>query len=346
MTDRLTELITRFKDLRIIVFGDFMLDEYLFGEISRVSREAPVLILRYQGTQTLPGGAANTLANVAALGARAIPIGYVGNDQHGRSLHELWPRSVNLDHLYKDASFSTTCKTRILAGSFHSYQQQVVRIDYEHKLELSQKHETRIIDALNDLCRSADALIISDYSLGNLTRSLQRESVRIAREASIPVIVDSRDHPAEYPEATCVTPNITEIEASIGHSLGHDLAPLERTGNELRRKWDVESLLVTRGKLGMSLFLNESCHHIPPFGSAEAVDVSGAGDTVAATCATTLAAGGSFYNAAVLANCAGGLVVMKKGTATVSAAELTTAARQLEKVFPHPGTQEKRFTEK
>ena len=338
MTNRFKEVISRFKDLRIVVFGDFMVDEYLFGEISRVSREAPVLILKYQETRTRPGGAANTLANVAALGASAIPVGFIGDDLRGHSLPDLWPKAVELRHLYRDPSFATTCKTRILAGSFHSFQQQVVRIDYEHTLELSSEQETRIINTLTDLCQSADALIISDYSLGNLSALLQREAVQIARKAGIPAIVDSRDHPSKYSEATCVTPNITEIEAFIGHSLGHDLAPLEETGKELRRRWKVESLLVTRGKLGMSLFLNESCHHIPPFGSAEAVDVSGAGDTVAATCTTVLAAGGSCYDAAVLANCAGGLVVMKKGTATVSASELVAAVDQLGEVARSPRT--------
>lgn len=336
MIDRFTELIGRFKDLRVIVFGDFMVDEYLFGEISRVSREAPVLILKYQETRTRPGGAANTLANVAALGACAIPVGFIGADLRGQSLPDLWPEKVNLDHLYRDPAFATTCKSRILAGSFHSYQQQVVRIDYEHKFELSKEHEARVVDALQRLCRSADALIISDYSLGNLTPRLQREAVLIARDAGIPAIVDSRDHPAGYPEATCVTPNITEIDAAIGRSLGHNLSPLEKAGRQLRREWKVESLLVTRGKLGMSLFFDDDCRHISPFGSAEAVDVSGAGDTVAATCATALAAGGSFYEAAILANCAGGLVVMKKGTATVPATELIAAATQLGRdIHPH-----------
>jgi len=339
-------LIIRFKDLRVVVFGDFMVDEYLFGEISRVSREAPVLILRYQETKTRPGGAANTLANVADLGACATPVGFVGDDARGRLLGDLWPPSVKLDYLYREPLFSTTCKTRILAGSFHSYQQQVVRIDYEHKIELDHEHEKRIVESLRDLCPSSDALIVSDYSLGNLTPALRREAVLTGRRAGIPVVVDSRDHSARYPEATCVTPNITEVESSIGESMSHDLSILEKTGAELRRRWQVESLLVTRGKLGMSLFLDGGFYHIPPFGSADAVDVSGAGDTVAATCATALAAGASFYEAALLANCAGGLVVMKKGTATVATDELLEAVKKLEETPVHPERDRKGLMER
>jgi rfaE bifunctional protein kinase chain/domain len=320
-------LINSFPDRKLIVVGDFLIDEFVFGEISRVSREAPVLILKYQETQVCPGGAANTVANAAALGARVLAVGVIGDDSSGEQLLSLWPPSVDPGAVIRSRRFRTTRKTRILAGSFHSYRQQVVRIDYEDTVKLDRVDEEKLLQSVTDLIPGADAIILSDYSLGSINSTLGKEVIRLGRAAGLPVVVDSRDHPSRYPGATTVTPNITEVENTLEVSIGPDTHQLEAVGFRTLRDWQMEALLVTRGKLGMSLFTADRSVHLPAHGSADAVDVTGAGDTVAATYATALAAGASFEAAARLANIAAGLVVMKKGTASVSMAELEEALR-------------------
>lgn len=318
-------LLERFDTVRLVVLGDFLIDEFQFGEISRVSREAPVLILHYQETRICPGGAANTVANAAALGARVLPIGVVGDDRGADELMELWSDNVDTTAMLREASVRTTRKSRILAGSFHSFQQQVVRMDYETPVPRHPGREKKILATLDDALSETDALIISDYSLGNITTRIKRGALTAASKRGVPVIIDSRDHPSTFPGATTVTPNITEVEASLRRVIGQDRDKLEKYGELARKRWQVEALLVTRGKLGMSLFTSSGILHLRAHGSEEAVDVTGAGDTVAATYATSVAAGAAFESAARLANVSAGLVVMKKGTATVTRDELANA---------------------
>jgi rfaE bifunctional protein kinase chain/domain len=310
--ERLAALLEHFDRVRLVVLGDFLIDEFLFGEISRVSREAPVLILHYQETRICPGGAANTVANAAALGARVLPIGIVGDDR-------------GADQLIREPGAQTTRKSRILAGSFHSFQQQVVRMDYEAPIPYRPPWERKVLANLSAALEQADALVISDYSLGNITGRIRRAAMATARRSGIPVIIDSRDHPSAFPGATTVTPNISEVEATMRRVIGENLEKLEKYGELARRRWKVDTLLVTRGKLGMSLFTPSGIVHIRAHGSDDAVDVTGAGDTVAATYATSLAAGADFESAARLANVSAGLVVMKKGTSTVTRDELANA---------------------
>lgn len=320
--DRLQRLTRDFDRVSVAVVGDFLIDEFTFGEIARVSREAPVLILRYRETRTHPGGAANTVANVAALGARVIPVGVVGDSADGEELLSLWPANVETGYLLRPPGVSVTRKVRILAGSFHSYRQQVVRLDYEHPLQLERSQARELAARFRAALERVQAVIISDYSLGTLTSGFGKRLVQAARNAGVPVVVDSRDRPQAFRGATTATPNITEVEAALGKTIGQDPELLERWGARAREQWELDALLITRGKLGMSLFSAGEVCHIPPFGLQEAVDVTGAGDTVAAVYATALAAGAGFREAAELANIAGGLVVLKKGTATVSRAEL------------------------
>ncbi len=324
---RLVELIERFPETSVVVLGDFILDEFVFGEIARISREAPVLILSYQETRSAAGGGANAAAGVAALGGRALPIGVLGSDEAAGKLLSCWPESMDKSGVWREPGGLTTRKTRILAGSFHSFRQQVVRLDHEHPLRLSPQQEDRLANAFRERLDGADAVILSDYGLGTLTPGLRRTAIEAARRLSKPVVVDSRFEPAGYPGATSATPNITEVEESLGRRIGHEIEAIDRTGAEVRRQWKLDALLVTRGKLGMSLFEAERVVHIPAHGIEEAVDVTGAGDTVIATYTTALAAGGSFEEAARLANCAGGVVVGKKGTATVSREELLEAVQ-------------------
>jgi rfaE bifunctional protein kinase chain/domain len=325
--ERLLEILGDLPGSRILVFGDFMLDEFVFGEISRVSREAPVLILKHREAICRPGGAANTVANAASLGVEVVPVGFLGDDTWAETLLSLWPNEVDKRAVFRSSRFHSTCKSRILAGSFHSFRQQVVRIDREYPLELGSAHERKLAKALEELAPTAKGIIVSDYSLGNSTRSLRRLLTRLGHQFSIPVVVDSRDDPAGYPGATTVTPNITEVETVLSSHIGLDLEKLESTCRSLLGIWEVDALLVTRGKHGISLFDQQRSAHIPAFGGQDVVDVTGAGDTVAATYTAALAAGASFEQAARLANYAGGLVVMKKGTATTNLAELRAAVR-------------------
>ncbi len=305
-----------------------MLDEFVMGEISRVSREAPVLILKYVDSQFCPGGAANTVANAAALGARVFPVGLLGDDDWSRQLTDLWPENVSREGVIRDPMVRTTKKARILAGAFHSTRQQVVRMDYEHHLLLTGEQEKNLLGRLKKILPSVHALIISDYGLGNLNRKTRKEAIKLAREFSIPVIVDSRDNSAAYPGATAVTPNISEVEAALGVQIGSDLEKIKKICSPLVGKWNIESLLVTMGKLGLALVEKERFTHIPAWGEEAAVDVSGAGDTVVSTYTCALAAGAGILEAANLANIAGGLVVMKKGTSTISPSELIESLKK------------------
>ena len=328
MKNDLKQLIETFTQLKILVLGDFILDEFIFGEISRVSREAPVLILNYQSTETVAGGGANTVANVASLGAEVIPLGFLGDDPSADLLFSAWPEGMDKRYVFQDATFQTTRKARILAGSFHSFRQQVVRMDYQNPYHLQEHHERKMLESLTELVPQVDAVILSDYSLGNITERVRKAALKLAAQHSKLLVVDSRDSPHIYKGATSITPNITEIEAALALPIGHDLSLLQEVGARLVQEWQLQALLVTRGKLGMSLFVEDSFTHIPIYGSDEVVDVTGAGDTVTASYCTALAAGGSFEQAARLANYAAGLVVMKKGTATVSSTELIQATQK------------------
>ena len=316
------EILDSFPRVSIAVLGDFMLDEFLMGEISRVSREAPVLILKYVDSQFCPGGAANTVANTASLGAGVFPIGMVGNDEWGAKLISLWPANVSREGIIQEPGVKTTKKTRILGGAFHSTRQQVVRMDYENPLDLTAAREKQLIERLRTILPRVDALIISDYSLGNLSRAVRETAIEMGRSRGIPVVVDSRDNSACYPGATAVTPNISEVEESLGIEIGSSLGRIRKSCSPLPAKWQIDTLLVTMGKLGLSLVEESRFTHIPAWGKEAAVDVSGAGDTVVSAFTCALASGADSLKAAILANVAGGLVVMKKGTAVVSRQEI------------------------
>ena len=325
MSPHIHQLLSRFNDLRILVWGDFLLDQFVYGDISRVSREAPVLILKYLNTVSRPGGAANTVANVFNLGAGVIAAGFIGDDDGADRLLSVWPKQLDTRCVLREPNFRTTRKQRILAGSPHSVRQQVVRVDHEYSYGLKSAHEDRMEAILKGWIPQVDAVIVSDYSLGNVTDRLRTVVLEEARPLGTPVVVDSRDDPGGYPGATTVTPNITEVETAIGERIESDLERLERIGSDLRKQWALDSLLITRGRHGMSLFEKGALTHITIHGSDEVADVTGAGDTVTATYTSALAAGATFLEAARLANVAAGLVVMKRGTGTVDPVELRNA---------------------
>ena len=314
----------------MLVAGDLIADEFIFGQVSRISREAPVLILKYDATDVVPGGAGNAANNVAALGARAALAGLVGADAEGRRLLASFPKAVDRRRVSRLNGYRTPVKTRILAGGAHSAKQQIVRIDREPGWPVSEDASRAFAKTLMPALDGCDAVLLSDYGAGLVTPALAA-TIRAAvakrsRRRSIPVLVDSRYRLGDYRELTTCTPNESEVEQLLGISIGDDAKRLEKAGRALLKRTRMQAVLITRGSRGMALFEpGTPTSHIPIFGSDEVADVTGAGDTVIATFALALAAGGSFYEAARLANYAGGLVVMKRGTATVSARELADA---------------------
>lgn len=314
---RLVEIVRSFADRRIVVIGDAIADQFVYGNISRVSREAPVFILRHEQTTTVPGGAANCAMNLAALGARVSLIAVVGADEAGKELRaKLEAAGVDVGGVIVSEKIQTTTKVRILAGQSHSNRQQVIRIDYEGK---SLDDGELITKALTEKLAAAEALIISDYNYGVIDDRV----IGLIRESTKkPVLVDSRFRLSELTGFTAATPNEDEVEHLIGESIT-STEQLEHAAKTLKQKLNHEALLVTRGAQGMLLLASDAEPlHIPAVGSQQSVDVTGAGDTVIATFALAVASDASFADAAHLANYAGGLVVMKRGTASISAAEL------------------------
>ena len=329
LAERLAALVRSFPERRIVVVGDMVADQFLYGEISRVSREAPVLILRHERTETVPGGAANCAANLASLGGRAAIVGVVGGDEAGRALlQKLGAAGVDCGGVVVSSGARTTTKVRILAGQAHSTKQQVIRVDYEGEPVSDEGVRAELLLRVRRAASSADALIVSDYNYG----AACEETVGFLREAAgrgeKPVLVDSRFRLPDFPGFTSATPNEDEVEHIVGERL-EGAAALAAAGEQLRARLGYDSLLVTRGSKGMLLLEKGAAPlRIEAVGAREAVDVTGAGDTVIATYTLALASGASAADAARLANYAGGLVVMKRGTACVNAQELLTSLNQ------------------
>lgn len=320
---RLLELIASFPRQTITVIGDFVVDEYVTGEISRVSREAPVLILRHQKTEIVPGGGANAANNLAALGARVLPVGAVGDDAAGYALVDYFrEKGVNVSGLIRVRNGNTTTKTRFLARWSHTARQQVLRVDRENDEPLPESVTAQIGKKVRACIAKSHGVLVSDYGAGSVTPELVK---RIGAKVAT---LDSRYRLLEYRRAgfTAATPNEPELEALYHTRIGKDEKKLERLGQQALRALGLRALLVTRGKDGMVLFeRGKAPHRISVYGAEDAVDVTGAGDTVIAVFTLALAAGASFVEAAHLANYGGGIVVMKRGTATVSRAELEAA---------------------
>ncbi len=328
-TDRLSllSIAEKFSRQRIVLLGDLVADEFIYGEIARVSREAPVLILKQREKKVVPGGGANAVNNLAALGAKAIPVGVVGDDETGQALLRYFQsREISTRSILQLRNYVTPTKSRILGGLAHWQRQQIVRLDREPAHPLSREIRKKLSRRVAPLLRSASAVLISDYGYGSTDA---REVGFVRRRArGLPVTLDSRFDLSTYTNLTAATPNEPELEEAFGEKVGNNLAVLHRLGKKLLRRQSLEALLVTRGRDGMVLLEpRRAPHHMAVFGSDQAVDVTGAGDTVIATFTLALASGASFLHAAQLANVAGGLVVMKRGTATVTASELKEAIR-------------------
>ncbi len=343
--ERLLALVDAFGSRRVLVVGDLVADEFIYGEVARISREAPVLILKYDASEIVPGGGGNAANNVAALGGLARLVGVVGTDMEGRRVVSAFPRGVSTSDIVRARGYRTPVKTRILAGGVHSAKQQVVRIDREADWPVSNDLRRRLADRIARATAQCDAVLLSDYGSGLVTPALAAAIVkalaRRARRRPVPVLVDSRYRLLDFRGLTACTPNESEVEQVLGIRIDDDPAKLERAGRLLLQRTRMQAVLITRGSRGMALFQpKRETVHIAIHGSDQVTDVTGAGDTVIATFTLALASGASFYEAARLANYAGGIVVMKRGTATVTAGELADAVSGDHDITPEHWSQE------
>lgn len=315
---KLTAALPRFERARVLVVGDLMLDEYIWGAVSRISPEAPVPVVQVRSESVRLGGAANVAANVRALGAQVSLVGVVGNDVAGeRLVHELERIGIKGDAVLVDRGRATTIKTRVVAGSQH-----VVRFDREAVADLPASGVRALSGRLRNLLPEADALVISDYGKGVITGPLVRALLPLARRHRVPVVVDPKLALFRfYRRVAVITPNHHEAAAAAARPIRSE-DDLVAVGKMLRARLDTDNLLMTRGEQGMSLFERDgTVTHIPAV-AKEVYDVTGAGDTVVATVALGLAARLPVRQVAMLANQAAGVVVGKVGTATVSREEL------------------------
>lgn len=306
-----TQLLERLTTAKILVVGDVMLDRYWFGEVARISPEAPVPVVRVTRSEERPGGAANVALNIASLGATSVLLSVIGDDEAGTTLESLLTASAIESHLYRDASIDTTVKLRVIGR-----QQQLLRIDFEttpdHEVLLSK------LSRFSDLLKSVDLVILSDYGKGGLKHI--ETMIQQCRNAGIPVLVDPKgDDYRRYRGATLLTPNTSEFRQVAGP--WKDDEAMAKKAENLRQELGLDALLVTRSEEGMTLYQAGAVTHEPAL-AREVYDVSGAGDTVIATLGVALASGLSLTEAVRLANRTAGIVVGKLGTATVSQQEL------------------------
>ena len=331
LQSRLISLAEQFDGRRIVVVGDIIADEYMYGRLSRLSREAPVPILSYDGTMVVPGGAANAASNVATLGGQADLVGLAGRGAVDRKVIRALPSQVDTARLVRPAGYHVPVKTRILAGGQHSTRQQIVRVDRDSS-PIDSTISREFGRAANAALGGADAVIISDYGSGLITpelvERLKTKLTKHRRRRKVPIVVDSRYNLIRFRGCTACTPNQAEVEASLGISIDDNPRNLEAAGRLLLKRTRARGVVITRGSRGMAVFVpGRRTDHISIYGSDEVADVTGAGDTVIATLTLALSAGASLYEAACLANYAGGLVVLKRGTATASRDELIAAIR-------------------
>ena len=313
----------------IVVYGDIVADRFVYGTPKRISREAPVLILRQYREDILLGGAGNAINNILALGGLPIPVSVVGNDTEGRALIDtLTAQGVDCSGVLRVDRYKTPTKVRILGGMPHSTRQQIVRYDIEDRLEIMENEAQQFAWLLRDQMAICHAALISDYGYGVVNPSLAANLTGFAKGKA--VTLDSRYDLLRYPDVTAATPNEEEAAAAAGISLYDDDKNGENVdfvAQTLQQSLDCDAILITRGSRGMALFERSAAKplFILVYGTDQVADVTGAGDTVIATFTLALAAGASYAEAAKLANYAGGIVVMKMGTATVSNEELRHA---------------------
>ncbi|MBX5481817.1 MAG: bifunctional hydroxymethylpyrimidine kinase/phosphomethylpyrimidine kinase [Myxococcaceae bacterium] len=316
----LVSIARAFPKKRILVIGDLVADHYIFGETDRISREAPVLIVRYERSEVKLGGGANAAANVRSLGGQVTVVGALGRDEMGRRMRRLFGEVGISVRAASGAGVETETKTRIYAGGVNTKRQQMLRLDRGARTQLPQRVRAALAREVARAARDADAVLVSDYGAGVVGDEVRGVLKGLSRDG-LPVCVDSRYALREFVGFGVCKPNEPELEQLLGIPVRTE-ADLLRAGAEARRRLECGALVVTRGRSGMAVFTAEGARLIAAHGDAEAVDVTGAGDTVIAALTLSLAAGADVERAARIANVAGALVVQKPGTATVAHAEL------------------------
>ncbi len=328
-TKTLAKILEKFSRLRIVVLGDLMLDEYVFGATTRISREAPVLILKHERTLSLPGGGANPVSNIASLGAEALPVGVLGTDRAGETLRDLFKeKGVDVGGIVGEPGRVSPVKIRVLAGDHNTARQQVIRSDHLAEHPRLPATEKAVLAALEARLKGADGLIVSDYGNGLITPAVLRFVNGLARKLpKLVTCVDSRYQLGEYRGVTAMVPNETEAAPAAGYE---DFGPddLDKIGRRLLSRTKAKQVLITRGSRGMSLFKAGRREDIGVLGGTQIVDVNGAGDSVAACFTLALAAGASSSQAMQLANAAGGVAVMQAGPASVTRDQIISLLRK------------------
>ena len=316
-------LINKLKNINILIIGDMVADVYLKGNISRVSREAPVLVLEHAGEKVVPGGAANVVHNIATLGGQAFAVGLIGNDKAGSGLRAILNnKNVETTGLIFEENRPTITKTRIIAGGSATVSQQIVRIDQEMKSPILSQTEKNLINILNQVIDKIDAVVLSDYGSGMLSDKIRSFIIESCQEKNIKTIVDSRYDILKFEGVSFVKQNEAEAAKAVGFELTNEDAVVT-AGKILLEKLQAEGIIISRGEQGMSLIQdNGEIHHIPVVDKSEVFDVSGAGDTAVAAFILAIASGAKPVEATKIANFAAGIAVRKLGTATVSNEEL------------------------
>jgi len=323
----LLSLIDNFAQKKIAVWGDFILDEYIIGTTRRISREAPVLILSYKNKEFSLGGAGNSVLNIKALGAHPLPAGFIGPDDSGKKIiRMLKQKGISTEYLLVDKDYQTPIKTRILAGEETTRKQQILRIDREEKVSDSKMLKQKIRKNLKSIRDKISALLISDYNYFTVKEDVFNQILPEFKKKNIPVTLDSRFRLLNFKGITFSSPNEPEVEHALQIEINDDPQQVNQAGSLLLKQTKATALLITRGSKGMVLFeKNKTPFTFPIHGTNNIVDVTGAGDTVISVFTLALASGATFKRAAILANYAGGIVVMKKGTSTLTSQELRKA---------------------
>lgn len=315
-------IINNFTNARVGVIGDIVADISISGRPTKLSREAPVIVVKYESESISPGGAGNTVNNISKLGAKVYPVCLIGADSSGNKLVDYFSKDKNVDinGLFVNPIDHTTTKTRILAGDIHTTKQQVIRIDKEPNYPIPAELEGKILAYINEVNNKVDVWVISDYGYNMVTDAILEKIKQFAREKV--VIVDSRKRLMQFKGVTIAVPNESEAEAASGIEINENNNVFE-IGRKLLKEMAIEALLITRGNHGMALFeKNGKIEDIPICGTKEVTDVTGAGDTVASILSIAYASGAAPVQAAKLSNYGAAVVVMKSGTATLTRSEL------------------------
>lgn len=323
--ERLFELIDSFAQAQVLVVGDLTLDEFLTGQVERISREAPVLIIRHETTRQIPGGGANAVYNLAKLGAKVKVAGFVGKDSQGEALRDIFEAAgIDTSGILIDPDRPTVTKTRIAGHARQSVTQQIVRVDRKSDELPDSEKQLQLAVQIRQQLDTVDAVVCSDYGDGVLTQPVI--SAALSHSVSI---VDAQKSLRRYSGAMLFTPNLPEAEQAVGYAINNSQT-LTKAGFDLLALTQAQQILITRGDEGMSLFDRTGAeYHIPAFNRTDVFDVTGAGDTVVAALTLSLCRGASFWEAAVLGNLAASIVVRQFGTATTSPDEMKVALQVL-----------------